>query len=224
MTSPAGAARIAEQLPSVLAERDRAAFERLLAPDVRWGGREDTEQTCHDRGQAGDFYAALLAGGTHLDVLDSTVDDDGKVLARLEVTGGDGHLGLTYQTQVLLTVRGGLVVDILQVEDDTSLTVELLFFAGCPHHAAFLPHLQQLLNTNYVSSPMQLVEVTDDRQAQELRFLGSPSLRINGVDVEPEADSRSGYGMQCRIYATPDGSSGTPTDAWILSALHAEHA
>ncbi|MEP7055213.1 MAG: hypothetical protein ABI912_08180 [Actinomycetota bacterium] len=61
MTEHAGGAQIAEQLPSVLAERDRAAFERLLAPNVRWGGREDTEQTCHDRGQAGDFYAALLA-------------------------------------------------------------------------------------------------------------------------------------------------------------------
>lgn len=223
MTSPAGAAQIAEQLPSVLAERDRAAFERLLAPGVRWGGREDTEQTCHDRGQAGDFYAALLAGGTHLDLLDSTVDDDGKVLARLEVTGADGHLGPTYQTQVLLTVRGGLVIDILQVEDDASPTVELLFFAGCPHHAVFLPHLQQLLDRNGVSSPLELVEVTDDTQAHELRFLGSPSLRINGVDVEPGADRRSGYGLLCRIYLTPDGSSGTPTDAWILNALHAEH-
>ncbi len=183
----------------------------------------DTEQTCHDRGQAGGFYAALLAGGTHLDVLDCAVDDDGKVLARLEVTGADGHLGLAYQTQVLLTVRGGLVSDILQVEDDTSPTVELLFFAGCPHHAVFLPHLQQLLDSNGVSSPIQLVEVTDDRQAHELRFLGSPSLRINGVDVEPGADRRSGHGLQCRIYLTPDGSSGTPTDAWILSPLHAEH-
>lgn len=223
MTAPADATHIAEQLPAVLAAHDRAAFERLLHPDVRWGGDEDTEQTCHNRGQAGDFYAALLAGGVRLDVLDSTVDDNGKVLARLEVTGADGEPGLSYQTQVLLTVRDGLVIDILQGEADAPPTVELFFFAGCPHHAAFLPHLQQLLNSHDIPSPVQLIEVTDDEQAHQTRFLGSPSLRINGVDVEPGADSRASYGLQCRIYNTPDGSSGTPSDAWILSALHAEH-
>lgn len=223
MTAPADASHIAEQLPSVLAARDRAVFERLLAPDVRWGGKEDTEQTCHDRRQAGDTYAALLEDGVRLDVLDSTIDDDGKVLARLEVTAADGDPSLTYQTQVLLTVRGGLVVDILQIEDDEPPTIELLFFAGCPNHEQFLPRLQQLLDSHGISSPVQLIEITDDEQAEQARFLGSPSLRINGVDVEPGAESRSSYGLQCRIYTTPDGSSGTPTDAWILSALHAEH-
>lgn len=223
MTAPADATHIAEQLPSVLAARDRAGFERLLHPDVRWGGQEDTEQTCHDRRQAGDFYAALLEGGTRLDVLDSTVDDDGKILARLEVTAADGDPGLTYQTQILLTVRDGLVIGILQGEDDAPPTVELLFFADCPNHAVFLPHLQQLLDSYDISSPVQPIEVTDDKHAHQTRFLGSPSLRINGVDVEPGADSRNNYGLQCRIYDTPDGSSGTPSDAWILSALHAEH-
>ncbi len=223
MTAPADAAQIAEQLPAVLAQRDRVAFERLLAPDARWGGREDTEQTCHDRGQAGDFYAAVLAGGARLDVLDCVVVDDNQVLTRLEVTGRDGDPDSAYQTQVLLTVRGGLVIDILQVEDAAPPTVELLFFTGCPHHAAFGPHLQQLLDSHGVSSPVRLVDVTDDSRAQQLRFLGSPSLRINGVDVEPGADGRSGYGLQCRLYPTPDGSRGTPTDAWIVRALHAGH-
>ena len=222
MTAPADVVQIAEQLPSVLATRDRAAFERLLAPDVRWGGPEDTEQTCHDRGQAGDFYAALLAGGARLDVLESTADDDGRVLARLQVTGADSDPGLTYRTQVLLTVRGGLVVDIRQLDDDASPTVELLFFAGCPHHAEFLPRLQQLLDSHDISGPVQLVEVTDDEQAHQVRFLGSPSLRINGADVEPGADSRNSYGLQCRIYDSPDGPRGTPTDAWVLSGLRAD--
>jgi len=222
MTPSATAAQIAEQLPAVLAQRDRVAFERLLAPDVRWGGRQDTEQTCHDRRQAGDFYAGVLAGGARLNVLHSAVVDD-RILVRLEVVGRDSDPDSAFSTQVLLTVRAGLISHILQVEDQASPTVELLFFAGCPHHVAFLPHLQQLLTRLDVSSPVQLVDVTDDRQAQQLRFLGSPSLRINGVDVEPGADGRSGHGLQCRIYATPNGPSGTPTDAWIVRALHAEH-
>jgi len=117
MTPPADAAQIAAELPTVLAERSRAAFERLLAPDVRWGGPADTEQTCHNRGQAGDTYAALLAGGAHLNVLHTSVADD-KVLARLGVNGPDNDPELDYETKVLLTVRDGMVVDILQVDDD----------------------------------------------------------------------------------------------------------
>ncbi len=48
-------------LPAVLAARSRDAFERLLTHDVRWGGESDTEQTCRNRQQAADTYAALLA-------------------------------------------------------------------------------------------------------------------------------------------------------------------
>jgi ankyrin repeat protein len=51
------------------------------------------------------------------------------------------------------------------------------------------------------------------------RFLGSPTLRVNGRDVDPAAPSRDTYGLQCRIYQTPDGLSGTPADQWIVDAL-----
>lgn len=219
MSTPADPAQIAAELPGVLAERSRAAFWRLLAADVRWGGQNNTEQTCHNRGRAADFYDALLAGGARLTVLHTSVDGD-KVRARLEVNGpGDGP-DLDYQTEVQLTVRGGLVVDILQMEDDESPTIELLYFTGCPNHTAFLPHLQQLLDSNDVNSPVQLIEVSDD-EAHRLRFLGSPSLRINGHDIEPEAEDRSTYGLQCRVYSTPDGPVGAPADSWILAALQA---
>lgn len=217
MSTAANPAQIAAQLPGVLAERSQAAFERLLAPDVRWGGREETEETCHNRGQAGDFYVALLAGGARLNVLHTSVEDD-KIHARLKVSGPDDP-DFGYEYAVQLTVRDGLVIDILQVYDDEPPMIELLYFAGCPHHAEFLPHLQELLDRNNIDSPVQLIEVTDDEEAHRLRFLGSPSLRINGHDVETDADSRSSYGMQCRIYRTLDGPAGTPDDDWILAAL-----
>jgi hypothetical protein len=97
--------------------------------------------------------------------------------------------------------------------------VEVLFFPGCPNHEAFLPHLQELLAGQAVRGAVRLVEVPDDESAQRLRFLGSPSLRIDGRDVEPGADERRGYGLQCRVYRTSEGLAGTPPDAWILGAL-----
>lgn len=220
MNGPADPAHIAAALPEVLAERTRVAFERLLAADVRWGGPDDIEQTCHNRDQAAGFYDALLASGARLSVLHTSVDND-KVRVRLQVDGLEGDPDLDHQTEVQLTVRDGVIVDILQIEDDEPPTIELLYFTGCPHHAAFLPHLRQLLDSNEVHSPVQLIEVSDDDEAHRLRFLGSPSLRINGHDIEPDADVRSTYGLQCRIYSTPDGPAGTPADTWILAALQA---
>lgn len=100
------------------------------------------------------------------------------------------------------------------------LVVELLYFEGCPNHDSFLPHLEQLLAGLGVDSPVRLVEVGSDEDAQRLRFLGSPSLRINGHDVEPGADTRQGYGLQCRLYNTPQGLTGTPLDDWVRTSLH----
>ncbi len=116
-------------------------------------------------------------------------------------------------------MREGLVVDILQLDDEEPPVIELLYFAGCPNSDAFLPHLQHLLHHHHVHSPVQLIEVSDDQTAHQLRFLGSPTLRINGQDVEPGAEHRSGYGLQCRIYSTPHGPAGTPPDSWVLAAL-----
>lgn len=215
MTAPVDAARLAAMLPAVLAARDRRAVERLLAPDVRWGGEQDTEQTCHDRTRAGETYAALLAGGVELRVLDTRVDGE-RVRAWIAVTGPDeaGH-----DVQVLLTVQDGLVVDVLQLDDDETPAVELLHVAGCPNSATFLPHLRHVLTERGVRGRVQLVEVSDEQEAHRLRFLGSPTLRIGGRDVEPGADRRSGYGLQCRVYRTADGAAGAPPDAWILDAL-----
>lgn len=102
--------------------------------------------------------------------------------------------------------------------------IELLYFAGCPNHDTFLPHLRELLRRLGEHRPVQLIDVTDDRSAQQHRFLGSPTLRIDGHDVEPDADQRTNYGMQCRIYYTVNGPAGAPPDAWIVSALNGTEA
>lgn len=100
--------------------------------------------------------------------------------------------------------------------------VELLYVAGCPHHTVFLPHLRSLLDEAGVAAPIELVEVSSEAEANRLRFLGSPSLRIDGVDVEPGADTRHDYGLQCRLYLTDHGVQGTPTDHSIQHALRGQ--
>lgn len=99
------------------------------------------------------------------------------------------------------------------------MTVEILYFDGCPNHETLLPHLRELLNGAGLPETVKLRRVEDDAAAQHERFLGAPTVRINGRDVEPGADARNDFGLKCRLYQTPAGLRGSPLDEWMLNAL-----
>jgi hypothetical protein len=109
------------------------------------------------------------------------------------------------------------------MSDDTEIKtlpqIEILYFDGCPNHDAFLPHLRDLLARHNLVADVTTTRVDSDQNAQHLGFLGSPTVRINGRDIDPSAGTRTDYGMQCRLYRTPDGLTGHPCDDWILVAL-----
>ena len=99
------------------------------------------------------------------------------------------------------------------------MTLELLYFDGCPNHEALLPHLEQLLRGTEIGAEIRLQRIADDTAAQHERFLGSPTVRVDGRDVEPGAEERDDFGLKCRLYRTPAGLRGGPPDEWILDAL-----
>lgn len=97
--------------------------------------------------------------------------------------------------------------------------VDVLFFEGCPNHEALVPHLRELLDRHGADADLRLVELADPEAAERERFLGSPTVRVGGADVEPGAAQRTDFGMKCRLFATPDGLRGMPPDEWVLGAL-----
>jgi hypothetical protein len=99
------------------------------------------------------------------------------------------------------------------------MKIELLYFDGCPGHEAFLPRLRQLLARAGVDMGVQQRQVEDEATARSERFLGSPTLRVDGVDVEPGAGDRTDYGLKCRLYRTEAGLRGAPPNRWVLDAL-----
>jgi hypothetical protein len=99
------------------------------------------------------------------------------------------------------------------------VTIELLYFDGCPNHEALLPHMRGLLARADVPARIELRRVETVEDAERERFLGSPTVRVGGRDVDPGAEGRDDYGMKCRLYATDEGLRGTPPDAWILDAI-----
>jgi hypothetical protein len=104
------------------------------------------------------------------------------------------------------------------------MTIELLYFDGCPNHEALLPRLREIVADADVPDTVDLRRVDDDHAAQRARFLGSPTVRVDGNDVEPGAERRTDFGMKCRLYRTDSGLSGQPSEQWIRAALQRARA
>jgi hypothetical protein len=102
------------------------------------------------------------------------------------------------------------------------MAVEMLHTMDCPNAVEFLPRLQALVADAGLIEPIQVRRIDDVEQAERERFLGSPTVRVNGRDVDPSAGRREDYGLSCRLYAGPDGLRGTPPDEWVLTALRLE--
>lgn len=99
------------------------------------------------------------------------------------------------------------------------MRIELLAFDGCPNVRETIDVLQQALRLEGVDAPIQLIDVDGSEAAQHLRFIGSPSVRVDGVDVEPMATQRTSYGMMCRTYNSGTGNSGVPPIDIIRAAI-----
>jgi predicted Zn-dependent protease len=99
--------------------------------------------------------------------------------------------------------------------------VELLFWDGCPSHPRALADLRAAMaDFGLDPSTVAIHEIDTHEQATHERFVGSPTIRIDGVDVQPTDDEP--YGLACRVYHRRDGRiSPTPDPADVREALRA---
>lgn len=95
--------------------------------------------------------------------------------------------------------------------------VELLYFDGCPSWQSGLQNLHSALKANGLDVSVELVQVMDNDDAARRKFPGSPSFRINGIDLWEE--ERDVYSLSCRVYATPEGMRGSPSIAMLQKRI-----
>jgi hypothetical protein len=103
------------------------------------------------------------------------------------------------------------------------MKVELLYFDGCPGYAELREHLPHLLEQVGVSVMIEERSVDSEEAAARERFLGSPTVRVDGRDVDRTATERADYGLLCRLYPAGGVMRRTPPDIWITEALLAGH-
>ena len=100
------------------------------------------------------------------------------------------------------------------------MIIELLYFADCPNYDPALQRIQQAIKQERVVAEITRIEVLDDRTAQSLRFRGSPTIRVNGFDVESAPGNAGDYGLCCRTYWNEPGvGTGAPSVDLIRRAI-----
>lgn len=93
--------------------------------------------------------------------------------------------------------------------------IEILFFAGCPNHEPTVNLAREVLSELGVDAEIREVAVETPKEAEAHRFVGSPTVRVNGKDIEPDALDRRDFGLSCRMYR----GGGVPPKELLLEAV-----
>jgi hypothetical protein len=101
------------------------------------------------------------------------------------------------------------------------MRVELLYWPGCPSHGKALAELRAAMS-ELALDPRTIVvrELDTEADARREQFVGSPSVRVDGLDIDPSSAADHPIGLACRVYRRRDGRvAPTPDPADLRDAL-----
>jgi hypothetical protein len=107
----------------------------------------------------------------------------------------------------------------LQPTDLHRPLVEVLAFPGCPNRAAAIALAERVCAELAGNAEIQVRDICDQQAADQARSLGSPTIRVDGRDVEPGAEQCVEYLHTCRLYQGEHSLRGLPEEAWLRQAL-----
>jgi hypothetical protein len=94
------------------------------------------------------------------------------------------------------------------------MKIEILYVAGCPNYRPAVERVQKVLVSESLRADIEGILVSSEVAAKALEFPGSPTIRVNGTDVEP--NHKNATGLACRLYAN---GGGVPSEEMIRIAL-----
>ena len=99
--------------------------------------------------------------------------------------------------------------------------IEILFFAGCPRWRIAVDRANEAVAALGLSGVVEVRErqVENEEEAVRIRFLGSPTVLVDGRDVELGVTQRDDFGLRCRLYHTDGRPDAAPSVEWIKNAL-----
>ena len=105
---------------------------------------------------------------------------------------------------------------------EKQVKIEFFFWEDCPSHPKAWDLLQEVLAEEGVQADVERIEVVTDEEAARWSFPGSPTIRVDGVDVDAMGADQMGTALTCRVYVLEDGRfSPVPSKEMIRRALGA---
>lgn len=95
------------------------------------------------------------------------------------------------------------------------MLIEILYFDGCPNLQPTVDLTREVLGELGLRAELREVAVESPDDAEVLRFVGSPSIRVDGLDIEPAAREQIDFALSCRMY----GNAGVPPKKLLIEAL-----
>jgi hypothetical protein len=77
--------------------------------------------------------------------------------------------------------------------------IEVLYTDHCPFWKEVVESVKEILEENKIQALVKKVRVATQEEAERLRFPGSPTVRINGADIDPTVKETKGV-IGCRVY------------------------
>ena len=142
-----------------------------------------------------------------------TLQFDGKADAYLEwaVHTGFSNFHQTANETGLLWQRSGAITTTTQPTDTQALRAAIL--------RPDVEFVELAVCETGIGAHIEVIDIDDEATARERRFLGSPTILVDGHDIEPGADARTDYSVSCRVYRTADGFKRLPDPQWMRDAL-----
>jgi hypothetical protein len=94
------------------------------------------------------------------------------------------------------------------------MKIEVLYIDGCPNTRPALERLKSVMQQERIAAEVAEIEIGDDAAARRLKFPGSPTIRINGLDIDVEARTSGAIGFACRRY-----EDGLPSESVMRRAI-----
>lgn len=101
------------------------------------------------------------------------------------------------------------------------MTIELLYLEGCPHHDATVDLVHSVMKSEGMLDVVRQIRIGNSEDAKAHDFPGSPTVRVNGRDIEKVPSLRLPAGFACRTYVVDGRPQGVPPRSWVEEAIRA---
>jgi hypothetical protein len=97
--------------------------------------------------------------------------------------------------------------------------IEVLYVRDCPHYPKTLALVERVRAELGIDAELRTSLIVDQAAAEQARFPGSPTVLVDGRDVDPGSEPATEYILGCRLYRLEHRLAGQPETRWVRDAL-----